>query len=83
MLLFKIGSVGPVDQQINLVSPYHPKIIVDIHKMYKKQVSLNVIIMINDNENEADNENSLQRYDINKPRSRHEHKYMKYKTVSV
>ena len=42
-----------------------------------------MVIMINDNENEADNENSLQRYDINKPRSRHEHKYMKYKTVSV
>ena len=36
--------------------------------------------MINDNENEAENEKQIaQRHDINRPRSRHGHKYTKYK----
>ena len=35
--------------------------------------------IINHNENDDENEHRLHRYDINRPRSRHEHKYSKYK----
>ena len=35
--------------------------------------------MINHNENEDENENKSHRYDINRPMSRHGHKYSKYK----
>ena len=35
--------------------------------------------MINDNGIEADKENRSHRYDINRPRPRHGHKYTKYK----
>ena len=34
---------------------------------------------INHNENEDENEKRLHRYDTNRPRSRHGHKYGKYK----
>ena len=35
--------------------------------------------MINDNENEAENEKQIHRYDINRPRPKHGHKCAKYK----
>ena len=35
--------------------------------------------MINHNENEDENEKKSHRYDINRPSSRHEHEYSKYK----
>ena len=35
--------------------------------------------MINENENEAENENMSRRYDINRPKPRHGHKYTKCK----
>ena len=35
--------------------------------------------MINHNKNEDENEKRSHRYDINRPRSRHGHKYGKYK----
>ena len=37
--------------------------------------------MINDKENEAENEKQRShRYDINRPKQKHRHKYAKYKT---
>ena len=39
--------------------------------------------MIDYYEVEAENENRLYRYDINKTRPRHAHKYPKYKIVTV
>ena len=35
--------------------------------------------MINENENESENENMSRRYDINRPKLRHGHKYTKCK----
>ena len=35
--------------------------------------------MINHNENEHENKKISHRYDINRPKSRHGHKYSKYK----
>ena len=35
--------------------------------------------MINDNDNEAENENMSHRYDTNRPKLRHGHKYTKCK----
>ena len=39
--------------------------------------------MINENENEAENENMSRRYDINRPKLRHGHKYTKCKWDKV
>ena len=44
-----------------------------------KSVCINEIIRLIINENEDQNENRSHRYDINRPRSRHEHKYSEYK----
>ena len=38
--------------------------------------------MINYNENETENENGSHRYDINRTRPRHGHKYTEYKTCT-
>ena len=35
--------------------------------------------MINGNENEAENEKQIHRFDINRPKLRHRHKLTKYK----
>ena len=39
--------------------------------------------MIDDNENETGMKNISHRYNINRPRPRHEHKYIKYKMWRV
>ena len=48
-------------------------------KCTKKVCLLKRGYMINENESEADKKNRSDRYDINRPRPRHEHKYTKYK----
>ena len=61
---------------------YHPKLIADILKKYKKQMPLfKCGCMINGNENETENRSHT--YDINRPRPRHGHKYTKYKNFLI
>ena len=60
---------------------YHPEIIDDILKTIQKTTA--TVLMINDNENEADMKNGSQRYDTKRTRPRHENKYIKYTFVSI